>query len=142
MISPAEIRIGNRLRYKAEVGLCFGMKAWVVDKEIEVYEISRFGVNLINGNGYEYRFLLGIPLNDQCLERIGFDKKYIDGQIYFSFNAVDIAKSNSSDGYFLVTEDAYEGTLYWLGNSFNFVHQLQNLYFALRGEELPTKETA
>lgn len=134
MIKANELRIGNHVLYKpygnrdgqpVRIEGLLGMKAY----------FDRHS----NESGMLH-CLQPIPLSEEWLDRMGFEKRDIDGQIYFSFGGVDIAASNSSDGYFLVTEDAHEGNLYWLGNPFKHVHQLQNLYFALTGEELSINE--
>jgi hypothetical protein len=65
-----------------------------------------------------------VPLTEEWLERFGFEKKY---KCFVKEDFVFII------GHGL----AYKLTL--IANSPEYVHQLQNLYFALTGEELEIK---
>ena len=69
-----------------------------------------------------------IPLTEEWLLKFGFEKlKGWDDTFFFQLNGVQILEYNGS-GYDY--------------NSFNIkhAHQLQNLYFALTGEELTIKQ--
>lgn len=65
-----------------------------------------------------------IPLTEEWLLKLGFY-----GEEYFKRrNGIVIKKTY--DGYALI------GEKYAIGKDLQYVHQLQNLYFALTGEEL------
>lgn len=79
-----------------------------------------------------------IPITEEILLKCGF-KKHIflnsfgvkeNGYRIFSFT---IRKSEWNDEYFLMYD--------WVGGNIEikYIHQLQNLYFALTGEELTVK---
>lgn len=107
MIAPNELRIGN----------------WAIGKP--------------NGN----MFMLGdgsaidhfanesepIPITPEILEKCGFEK----GSIYFYFSKFRIVKINDSNNWLILLSDTYHHLC-----KLKYLHQLQNLYFALTGEEL------
>lgn len=78
----------------------------------------------------EHYKLKPIPLTEEWLVKFGFEKEYSN---YWSHKK----------SYFEIDKDNYglwinsvNGNEYHHGNGFKHVHQLQNLYFALTGEEL------
>jgi hypothetical protein len=75
-----------------------------------------------------------IPLTEDWLLRFGFDKKIVDAeQNFYQVNEmVDI-----DDKVYWKFYRNNEGL-----SKLQYVHQLQNLYFALTGEELTIKEPA
>lgn len=77
-------------------------------------------------------WLLPIELNPEWLERFGFEK---DRTGYALEDKNSLSFSVTKEGKFLAC---------WLDKStgiiVQYVHQLQNLYFALTGEELEIKE--
>lgn len=79
-----------------------------------------------------------IPLDREWLARLGFKQKYTS----------DPQESNCSEVYFIgdfclhTTNDSSKFFFYSYENlmcEIKSVHQLQNLYYALTGEELPVK---
>lgn len=73
-----------------------------------------------------------IPLTEEWLLRFGF-KKRNDGDFdLFKFSEVDIVISKDFDLW------KCDGICFSV-NALQYVHQLQNLYFALTGEELVLK---
>lgn len=77
----------------------------------------------------------GIPLTEDWLVRAGFEYEktnkswQLDTEFGFSiWGRIDI-------GFSVFGSDDVE-----IGNTFEYVHQLQNLYHALTGEELTVKE--
>lgn len=85
-------------------------------------------------------FFTGIPLTDEWLKRLGFVYKYNhnqDGDEH-EWRQLDLPNGES------IQQDRCIGDLsigeYLKIPHVKFVHQLQNLYFALTGEELPIKE--
>jgi hypothetical protein len=79
-----------------------------------------------------------IPLTEEWLLNLGFKK---DSKLNYVFNL------EFNEGYEKITVELYEGgdnDFYFRGNilldELKHVHQLQNLYFILTGEELTIKE--
>lgn len=119
MIEAKQLRIGNWVN--------FDNRNWLINsvtKDFPYLETIEFGFGIV-----EYRNIEPIPLTPEILEKCGFDPtskgffkhpnwynvslKYIRGTYSLRFNFTDIVATN-----------------------IDYVHQLQNLYFALTGEEL------
>ena len=137
MIKANELRIGNYVKMKDYI-LC-------------VKAISRT-VSLGNSNesdyihdAFNYTFVNPIALTPEILENCGFVKAYEDGILTFTLvvSNKNIAPSGNNE-YKLFgikgKEDSiqidYTVNKYWGAKSVHFLHQLQNLYYALTGEEL------
>lgn len=83
---------------------------------------------------------LPIPLTEEWLIKLGFKKK---GSHYYEIpnNQVlelEYIKTNLGEFYQIITKRLVEPRTA-VGNKFKYVHQLQNLFFALTGTELEIK---
>lgn len=88
--------------------------------------------------GGESNGTFGIPLTPEGLEKCGFKKYSLEGpDPGFVLNGISITAVDG--GYILFEEDSHEGTLYRIGKAFYFLHQLQNLFYSLTGEELEVR---
>lgn len=67
-----------------------------------------------------------IPLTPEILEKAGFGHSDVGGNFY-TLNSVVIGMLKDGDFYY-----SYEDQTRWI----KYVHELQNLYFALTGTEL------
>ena len=76
-----------------------------------------------------------IPLTEEWLIKFGF--KTPEGYLAGNYILGDY-RVNIEDFVLWRVDGAYEGDTYLVG--IKYVHQLQNLYFALTGEELVTKK--
>jgi hypothetical protein len=123
MIQANELRIGNLVLFKGEVDV--------------IIEIGQAGNGFCENNGY-FNFDTGtiapIPLTPEWLERCGFEYK----EPNYTKMPLSIGKNFFRDG-----TGNYDGFV--LRHKFEYciqvlvikdLHQLQNLYFALTGEEL------
>lgn len=124
MIKANELRIGN-LVYKRDLPSS-------EHSALLVNNIYRNGVN-INEEGWVYSLpdLDPIPLTAEMLEKAGFKEQRQTFFTWYIFGATERQfRLDYSD----------ETTYHWVqGNTIvalSYVHQLQNLYFALTGEEL------
>lgn len=102
-----------------------------------VESITPTGINFSNYyEGYsecDISYISGIPITEEWLERSGFNKnkdKYVLGQLYIN--------STFSLWYEGIDETGEEFELCYV--TLKYVHQLQNLYFVLKGEELTIQE--
>lgn len=82
----------------------------------------------------ESNLIKPIPLTEEWLLKFGFEKlcsteKGFKQNVY-SMRNPSLQIYELSKGY---------GVSFWIGNELKHVHQLQNLYFALTGEELTFK---
>jgi hypothetical protein len=138
MIKIEELRIGNILKHTDG--------SIIIVDGIENATKEHHGCWLVwlkdEGMAYDIARLQPIPLSPDWLERCGFDIDYDrNEESYYSIGwqegtrlrGIEIVSDH--DGFRLAIND----NEYVLGKCFHYVHQLQNLYFALIGEELPIK---
>ena len=117
-----ELRIGN----------------WVSEKVLGCRQVVTvdplyFGINTGQGiYSIEHNNLEPIPLTEEWLLRFGFEKND-NNQFILMEGSVDILFNKDLNGW---TCDGINFSI----NMTEHVHQLQNLYFALTGEELKLKE--
>ena len=113
-----ELRIGNLVEYKITDDLDERIEWW------EVSEIDSEDLKIIDDDD-DYR---PIPLTEEWLKKLGFELKY--GCFLLSTNR----------GTILIEEDLAQISSVISHDGFmapcKYVHQLQNLYFALTGSEL------
>jgi hypothetical protein len=126
MINVQELRIGNyvdceRPRY--------------YEKFITVESVCFDSINL-NFREYELEKLQPIPLTEEWLLKLGFIKSKLEGyDVHFKYSHHLLHSSITAlynAEFSLLLDNVARGIKY--------VHQLQNLYFALTGEELTIKE--
>lgn len=144
MVNPNELRIGNYVFYK--------------NNEIEVQTIDDGGINEdrdgpVDEGGSLYRIKRGlsyedidhIPLTVEWLERCGFtwDKGYMKINLKHARMALGFYAGVSDKMSLFQTTIPGEGSVeHEIGFGSNHpecIHQLQNPYFALTGEELTIK---
>ena len=127
-----EIRIGNYIKFHNIITKVEGFSIWD---------------NLIQSDNFAERELKDfepIPLTEDWLLKFGF-KKSIVKEPWFEKNKIEVFKYSKGDFFLLGRNNtAYGIGLHdiWDGMEINlqYVHQLQNLYFALTGTELTIKE--
>ena len=74
-----------------------------------------------------------IPLTEEWVKKFGFESDFdriLPYQIGYKKNEIVL------DSNFILTVEGQVSDLHSLGKELKFVHELQNLYFALTGEEL------
>jgi len=132
MIKPNDLRIGNVLkRYDGEI--------------VIVENINEAGINGefdLCWSTYIYNELSGIPLTEEWLLKFGFEKgiqKASTNTMYFD------KKYNNTNLYYILVDKFPDCSIYLYVEllqselclrDIKYVHQLQNLIFALTGEEL------
>lgn len=77
-----------------------------------------------------------IPLTEEWLKRVGFDASGFKQQEFLNWGFKVKKDPNSPSNW--ITFQGFMNQFYEL-TSIQYVHQLQNLYFALTGEELTIK---
>lgn len=126
-MKPNELRIGNKVYYNG-----------THKEESTVTSVTEYldGSCLVNLNGranglYKIEELSPIPITEAVLLKCGFEKI---GDNYSLLEwRFHINKPANYDGYLLC-----EGYLV-ITDLVNYLHQLQNIYLALTGEELEIK---
>lgn len=115
-----ELRIGNIIDLHIE-----GADRWINMKPVSANDIEYIS----NGGSAD-----GIPLSPEWLERFGFDRSEEISGASGSAIKFDVHRK---DGFtFNGIQDAYWYNKQLLVHQPKYVHQLQNLYFALTGKEL------
>lgn len=146
MINARELRIGNLVTVENDYENIQGVQT-------RIAKCCLLGVN--KGVWQEYKDIKPIPLTEEWLIKFGFD--CFDGGIITSYSidvtGITMAKSevisltpnNDRNGYWYVyfrQGDTKERELFHthdlvlLQRKLEYVHQLQNLFFALTGKEL------
>lgn len=120
-----ELRIGNYLELLGEIRKVEGI--FNLPKRKEMYWIKCEGI--IDTKIIHYK---PIPLTEEWLLKFVFDKDIDD--FYLDINTVLFVSYN--DDEFVHLKSNHLETI----ASIKYVHQLQNLYFALTGEELMLKQ--
>lgn len=110
-----EIRIGN----------------WVYEHNDILLKIEADDIPYIHANS---RLISPIPITPEVLEKCGFKKIYYTGLGLYEYHHPDLWNSLDSVGGGWNIEDNRCGWV--LKQHIKYVHQLQNLFFALTGEEL------
>jgi hypothetical protein len=132
MIKANELRLGNYVLCKGKVERIHGVN-YHGDIKLNLY-----------ADKYTDEDINAIPLTLEWLERMGFKKEssFLNVQ-HYSISIIELPKLyliqlEEKEGiYQLIINDGETD----LGKPFQYVHQLQNLYFALVGEELTINET-
>jgi hypothetical protein len=124
MIKANELRIGNWV----EIDYCYR----------QVTSISEEGINIAIYDDcviWEDK-IRGIPLTPDIFEKAGFED--ILGDRIWSKDGIELFHGSR----FIEERDGYWACAYWqpteseTETKLQYIHQLQNLYFALTGEEL------
>jgi hypothetical protein len=116
-----ELRIGNLVNKEFRTNISYWGIYPMVPADFKEMEI------------YPFRFK-PVPITEEWLERLGFEEYVFDGRVYLRKENLLIGGtvlywSRDNDDYIMDFKAAPK-----------FVHQLQNLFFALSGEELILKE--
>lgn len=126
-MEASELRINNLVDYK-DYGAC-RVKRITEGGFFDVAPLHMIGAISVASSETS-----PIPLTQEWLMRLGFYKSSFDNNEFI----------DSKTGWFMV----YENSGYYklstgrglIGEQFKYVHQLQNLYFALTGKELEINE--
>lgn len=127
-MNASELRIGNFVYWPTDEG---GQECQVDGVKTHISETIFFKDRFI---GAQADAVKPIPLTVDWLKRFGFD--FVNNWGYSKMiNEDGDMIGYYSNRYFLIPEDA-PIIGYWVNVKIEYVHQLQNLYFALTGEEL------
>lgn len=124
-MKATELRIGNYIDYTTE-------------REIVTMQTTYEYIRLIHNGNKNFK---PIPLTEEWLLKFGFEKRGDFGEFYFIFNNGLILNIEDVETEFIVwaTVGEIDEEIDEIGKPLsyiNYVHQLQNLYFALTNEEL------
>jgi len=139
MINIKEIRIGNYFNYGKDELEIIQVTSIMVSKSEDKIDCPD-GVNIQVATSrdiyprYQTGLLFGIPLTPEILEKCGFvEDKYNPGRFEKEIDDQHKLVYGSYDGIILECDDTFYNIEL---SKIQYVHQLQNLYFALTGNEL------
>lgn len=136
-MKPEELRIGNYVNYG------IGITDSVVSIDCCMVHLSQY-------SALGFDDIQGIPLTEEWFEKFGF-KEVIEHYDGFSEHSYELTYREGCIDTFTISYDAEDFSLALFESSDNhdeelgivpnankarYVHQLQNLYYALTGEEL------
>lgn len=127
MIKAQDLRVGNLLKLKEHNGV------------FKVLEIQQDTINIVSNNSIQrvcyLRRMEPIPLTPEWLERAGFEPNYVEdiGNGYWSHKQESFELRNYGTYYiYCVNIGEYD-----IGDKqIKYVHEVQNLFYALIGKEL------
>lgn len=136
MIKVNELRYGNVIYDK------YGAQSTVYEFDYSVAVLST------SPKGDEFSKLKPIPLTEEWLLRFGFEKSENNVEINYrkylgeNYNfLIEFHKGSNSYNYGYEEMNEFDEMIFNnFGNGIEYVHQLQNLYFALTSEELEIKK--
>lgn len=127
MIQANELRIGNYVNeyYWNNIKNCYSLEL------IKIKGIYETHIVCNEEDAYNLSELKPIPLTEEILFKCGFVEEYEDEEdnSYFVNSSVEIMKVLFKQEFFLENIDN-------ISLKIKYLHQLQNLYFALIGKEL------
>ena len=131
MIQLQELRIGNCVRSYSKNDLIFTVKC-LNDTFAEIEHVDKDGT--IYNSSVDYENLIPIPLTEEILLKFRY-KKIRDNEFLFDNHFIIFIKESEIDFCLYNSE----------GNDFfvceiQFAHELQNLHFSIRKEELKFKD--
>ena len=121
-LSAKDLRIGNYVYVFSVIGKVVEIKK----NQILVLSDSLVNKKIVEYN-YEIGFINSIPITNDLLFKAG--AKYIN-EYWYEFYTYGIIKHKSFIEFYSCVKGDY------ICNSVKYLHELQNLYFALTGEDL------
>lgn len=135
LIHIESLRIRNLLLYKGEVHYVSTLSLDIDDEYQDLIGLVKYGQTsheVTEWNRALVNDLSPIPLTEEWLVKFGAVKTFENWQFTISVGAITLHFRRSTQWY------SELGGIY-LGSKIQYVHQLQNLYFALTGNELELK---
>ena len=108
-------------------------------KQGEIISFFESGIHVGYGATYSFNNVEPIPLTEEWLINLGFEKSKGNFSIDFSLGYLELEYHVIMDLWefnIVNVGDAWDDPVIVSLKSPQYVHQLQNLYFALTGEEL------
>lgn len=128
MIQVSELRIGNLVYWNEP------LKKGVPHRIVSIFDNGKIHTIPIS-LGESLHQYEGILFTDDILKSAGFTKHKVDRDSFWELKITDTCKFLYADGVVslgVLGVSQYE----WLPLKITYLHQLQNIYFALTGTEL------
>lgn len=139
-MKASDLRIGNYVKDRSE-------------RIIQVEQVLSWGINLESDcyGGWTCEFsedyISGIPLTEEWLLKFGFEFNPDPSWKYKDDDGKDVEVESRPYWYKIYKDGKFDMRFYWYLDSkkanncsCEYVHQIQNAYFALTGEELTLKK--
>lgn len=134
-----ELRIGNLVNYTGEHGGIFDVEGILPPSDgFKDYSLilrkGSYRMSIESDEDLEHRFIQPIPLTEEWLLKLGFEEIESEEEYYrygIFKEDLNLILDNDND-----TELEDGAGFIYIPQKIKCVHQLQNLYFALTGEEL------
>ena len=137
MIEPTHLRIGNIISWELGTGQIVVGEAHAIDKDKVAISDAYYTIEdgeRVGGQGWiQIEGLFPVPLTPEWLERMGFE--HIEN-ILEDFYAIEYDEGVCTFGIDKYHEDWFITGYSNTHGAIKYVHQLQNLYFALTSQEL------
>lgn len=134
-----ELRIGNYVRIDEGIGRV----TFIMDKNFcNEYANDDYNITVEMGDGIfreeEEDKVEGIPLTEEILLNCGFEKiNHVHGYSFYSFNRKSLKDMNVYMPLYIYLNPNYAKIAdFTIKQNVEYVHQLQNLFFAINGKEL------
>ena len=126
MIKENELRLNNlvMVNYKTDL---LSKVTWIQEGSINVTFDRQ--PDLVNGIVCSVNDLISIPLTEEWLIKFGFKKTWFGYENIST--GIEIEPLENEDYTICINANEYH-----IGENFKYVHQLQNIYFALTNKEL------
>lgn len=118
-----QFRIGNTVKYNGKAYKLYG-----IAEEYPFLDTNEFGVRVVQWND-----ILSVEITEEALKELGFVKEKS-----FAFDYMWSYYNEHKNIYFKIVQDrnCYSVLGLHFGTRLFFVHEIQNIYFVLIGEEL------
>lgn len=127
-VTVSELRIGNLIQKRDDICVLASINT---DETIRIYNEDKTDT----WGCFALRIFNAIPLTEDWFLKFGYVKK--GKYLYCHDNSTRVFKSESCNSYwFELGYDIENGVEWKMITHFEYVHQLQNLYFAISGSEL------
>lgn len=116
-MKASELRIGNLVYH-------FGnfMETLAIDTTAAIIKVNKIAEQVF------YKDIHPIPITEEWLRKFGAEKRGLPNQFSINYITIELVEGGASVSPI---------DMYWI--DVKHVHQLQNLYFSLTGEELTIK---
>lgn len=133
MVSPNQIRRGNLFNVDGGVMMRVAVERFYIDDQDRDCAILGTTMELLKRTcTCPIELLEGIPVTEDELVNLGFEWDMVTAMFYYDgIGVID----NGEQGYYAILTPHD----YLLSVPVPYLHNLQNLYFAVKGEELPVK---
>ena len=124
-----ELRIGNWVEVYSDDG------RYCLLHEVDLIKEDGIGIGYDFDAKYSWEEITPIPLTEEILLKAGFHKEH-EFQDFYIFSESNWCFTNTGDNLFYIRDNTDLADEFGICKKIDYVHQLQNLYFALTGEEL------